>query len=280
MPGLCLFDTPDSIAAMEFVKDEDNSVFVPNTQPTDEGYHEFLTEAVDTELEIQKIADAAPKVEQKVYVYDFGPSKDPLFSLTASQVDGTGSSWCNMNSFRNVKSGGLSGEKDGVDDREMNDISCFSDCVDISNMFEVDISNNTCETFNPCVTIESGRKLFQASPAPFTRSDAIKYKVTDSTLITSYSADDDNNTDGSSSSTYIDDDEDKEIKLSKKKNKETKRNTCPRGIYKFMLNNTPQEESVLEKLVNWSEKKQSLTIFMRPRRKIVRIRGGALIRPL
>nr|BDV50241.1 MAG: wsv151-like protein [Chiromantes dehaani nimavirus] len=232
VPALCLFDTPDSIAAMEFIKDEENSVFVPATQPMDEEEHAFLSEALQTEFENQTTADEAPEVEQKVYVYDSGPRKNPIFFLT---VDEIGNSWCNMNSTRCVKSGGFSGEKDGV---EMNDISCFSDCVDISV--------NMWEAFNCCVMIESGRRLFEASPAPFTRSDAIKYKI-DSAPITSSFTDDD---DAASSSSYG------EIRLStnNEKNNEVKRSMTARGFCKFKMNSSPQEINVLEKLVEWSEK--------------------------
>ena len=200
VPVLCMFDTPNTITTMEFVKDKE----MPDIE------HTLVSETLETESENLKIANAAPEVEQKVYVYDFSPRKNPLFSLTANQVDGVGNSWCNMNSFRRVESGGFSGE-DGLDVQEMNDISCFSDCIDISV--------SMWEKFHCCVTIESGRRLFEANPAPFTRSDATKYKI-NSTPITPSSTIENSNV----------------------------------SFTSLKMNNIPQEVSVLEKLIDWSEK--------------------------
>ena len=99
LPALCLFDTPDTIAAMEFIGDCANM-----------------------------------SVEQSVCVYDYSRGKDPLFSLSATHVDEMKRGWCND---------GFS-EKNGHVE-EMNDISCFSECLDIFVNQNLDC----------CVTIES-----------------------------------------------------------------------------------------------------------------------------
>ena len=226
VPVLCLFDTPDIIAATEF-----EEIFVPATQPMDECELNIITD----QLRVQN----SPEVEQKVHVYDSNARNTPLFSLTAAQVDELGNSWCNTNSTRCVKSGGFSGEQNKVDTREMNDLSCFSDCVDISV--------NMWEKFNFCVTIESGRRLFEASPTPFTRSDATKY-ATDSSSSGGDSSNDSSSF-SSSSSIYTENDASEEVKVCY-----GERNTSQKRFCNYKITNSPQEAQVLEKLINWSEK--------------------------
>ena len=176
IPALCLFNRAEDIPNLKFVAQD--QFYVPAAQPMDEVEHRILSEAITSANEAQKVADEAPDVEQKVYVHEFNnktANVDAIFSLTAIQADEIGNSWCNVNASRSVKSGGFSGEKDGFDALEMNDISCFSDCIDVSVNTRDLQGDNVNRTFPCCISIESGRRLFEANASPFTRKDAEKF---------------------------------------------------------------------------------------------------------
>nr|BDT62984.1 MAG: wsv151-like protein [Trachysalambria curvirostris nimavirus] len=134
-----------------------------------------LSEMFESESEARDSAS----VQDAVSVYDYGPEYRhsnkqsveansssntlPAFQLSSLRADDFGGSWCNINAFRLVESGGFSGEDQENKLPEMNDISCFSDCIDIRLTKGMDLC---C-----CITIESGRKLFDARPVPYTMAD-------------------------------------------------------------------------------------------------------------
>ena len=162
IPVVCMFGYAEADIELKDFEQSVSDMF-PTTQP---------------ELDREKIReertyfDSAPATSTEVFVHETrvldSSVENLIFSLSPTQVDIMGNSWCNENASRSVKSGGFSGEISGVNTAEMNDISCFSDCIDVH------VATTGGEI---CVVVESDRRLFDENSSPFTKVDAEKYNI-------------------------------------------------------------------------------------------------------
>lgn len=169
VPLICMFGLSEDTIEL----DEFESNFIPNTQPMDPDEMAAIEEAFRRDEEQRVHFNTAPAVERELTVYESFILKETtdVFSLSPIQVDMLCSSWCNENASRSVKSGGFSGEINGVNFSEMNDISCFSDCIDVYT------PSNSEKERQVCVAIESNQRLFYSNSSPFTKVDAEKYNI-------------------------------------------------------------------------------------------------------
>lgn len=109
-----------------------------------------------------------PKDFLRIYNFNNNSKKsggELYFTLNGIQTDSLRYSWCNKGGVRSCRSGAFSGNS--VED--MNDLSCFSDCIDI----KVSLRNE-----NVTIIIEGGRKVIEASTGTAILSDNINYAVT------------------------------------------------------------------------------------------------------
>ena len=141
------------------LNDYEQSLF-PSTQPM--GQLE-----IDTTDVVQKIGDeertyfeTAPTTSTEVFVYEnqvHSSTENLIFSLSPAQVDTLGNSWCNEKASRSVISRGFAEEIDGVNSVEMNDVSCYSDCIDVH------VATTGDEIY---VVVESDGRLFDENSSP------------------------------------------------------------------------------------------------------------------
>nr|BDU62165.1 wsv151-like protein [Chionoecetes opilio bacilliform virus]GAV93154.1 hypothetical protein SCV_030 [Chionoecetes opilio bacilliform virus] len=138
-------------------------IHMPVTQPMDIDDVVRYDTMIDAEVDRRERLKREDVITQRIDVFEFGAGDHTrslsegkkLFSLLADEISSYNNSWCNRGGDHiNEKTGGFSGIEG---QKDMNDTRSYADCIDV----------RVSPTGECTVTIESGRRLFEAKQHPY-----------------------------------------------------------------------------------------------------------------